>query len=104
MLILSGMQSTKANAADSPHSYMPPRGYETPGASTCFDSGEMKDLANYKKSCDLVKVNLIDTEKTLSECVNSEPCVGKWWADPQFVVGGFALSFTVGIIAGMLVK
>lgn len=104
MLISFAMPLKKANAqADSPHNFMP-LGYETPGASTCFDAGEMKDLANYKMGCDVCKANLRDTEATLQKCISAGAPATKWWADPKFVVGGFALSFSVGLVVGLISK
>ncbi len=105
MLTLFVMPLAKADNGEisSPHNYIP-RGYETPGGSTCFDAGEIKDLANYKKNCDLCKLNLADTQATLDKCVSAGSPAAKWWADPKIVVGGFALSFTLGAVVGLLAK
>jgi len=98
MLILSLMPYAKAEFPAIPD------GYITPAESTCYSKDEIGALANYKKSCDVCRLDLKDTEATLSKCVNSGSPATKWWADPKFVVGGFVLSFTIGAIVGLMGK
>jgi len=76
-------------------------GYVTPSGATCYDQDEMKDLASFKKSCDVCKLDLKDTTNTLGECVNYNP--SKWWNDPKLIIGGFVVSLSVGIVAGLLI-
>ena len=98
MLILLPMQYARADFPKIPE------GYITPAESTCYSKDEIGALANYKKSCDVCKMNLKDTEITLNKCIDAGAPATKWWADPKFVVGGFALSFTVGAILGLVLK
>jgi len=96
MLILLMMPSVRA---DSPQI---PNGLETPFGAVCFDQQEMSDLANFKKGCDVCKMDLIDTTTTLTKCANAGSPATKWWADSKFVLGGFAFTFTLGVVAGIL--
>ena len=98
MLTLLPMQYAKAEFPKIPE------GYLTPAESTCYDKEEMSSIANFKKGCDLCQMNLKDTEITLNKCIDAGSPATKWWADPKFVVGGFALSFTLGAIVGLVVK
>lgn len=66
---------------------------------------EMDSLAYYKKSCDLAKADLEDTTLKLESCFQRGAPVTKFWAKPQFVIGGFIVSFGIGaLIAASLVK
>lgn len=96
-LILSGTPSAKAQNLKIPSG-------NSLGDSTCFDLVEMKSLATYKKSCDVCKLDLEDTNKTLSACAAVGSSEEKWWSDPKFVIGGFVVSFSVGVALATLLR
>lgn len=76
-----------------------------PSGFSCFSPIEIRNLAEFKKSCDVCKLDLKDTKKTLQTCVDHGAPATAWWADPKIIVGGFAVSFGLGaIIASGVLK
>ena len=76
-------------------------GHENPSGYSCFSGHEIKSLANFKKKCDVCKLDLADTKKTLQKCVDHGAPATAWWADPKIVIGGFAVSLGVGALIGV---
>jgi hypothetical protein len=73
-----------------------------PAQFSCFSPVEMSYLAAYKKSCDVCTRDLKDTKGTLGKCIDGGASATRWWADPTFIIGGFAVSLSLGIVAGVL--
>jgi hypothetical protein len=69
-----------------------------------FSNEQIAALAKYKKHCDVVKLNLESTKKTLKKCKDRGAPVKQWWSDPYLVIGGMAVSLSVGVIVGVLIK
>lgn len=67
----------------------------------CMDDGELKDLAAFKKSCDVCKLNLKDTQAAYQVCVDQGAPATAWWADPKIVIGGFAITLGLGALIGV---
>ena len=94
----------KAEATTLPHketAYLPPiENAANPSGFTCYSPEEIRALANYKKGCDVCKLNLKDTKNTLQKCIDHGAPATQWWADPKLVVGGFVISIGVGALIG----
>lgn len=75
----------------------------TPAGTMCLDQYEIKDLAAFKKSCDVCRLDLKSTQNTLKKCVDHGAPATAWWADPKIVVGGIAISLGLGAIIGMAI-
>lgn len=65
---------------------------------------DIKALATYKRSCDLCKLDLMETKLALDRCYKTSGCKTEWWQEPEFIVGGITMSFITGAILGLLVK
>lgn len=75
-------------------------GMENPAGYTCFDQKDISNLATFKKRCDVLKLDLKDTQSTLQKCIDHGAPASAWWADPKIVIGGFAISVGVGALIG----
>lgn len=71
---------------------------------SCFTPQEISHLAAFKKSCDVCKLDLADTKKAFDKCVDAGAPAKAWWADPKLVVGGFAISLSVGALLGVVLS
>ncbi len=60
--------------------------------SYCFSQVDIGHLASYKKSCDVCKLDLLDTKETLKKCVDHGAPASSWWSDPKIVISGFVVS------------
>lgn len=99
---MSATQSAKA--AGETHDTIPTiEGMANPSGFTCFSQSEIGALANYKKACDVCKLDLKDTKETLQKCVDHGAPASAWWADPKIVIGGFAVSLGVGALIGAII-
>ena len=90
MLISSLTLSTKA---DEPKSDL-----------TCYGPQQVSALAVYKKACDVCKLDLSDTQKALDRCYQNGKPSTDWWAAPTVIVGGMALSVSLGVLIGIAVS
>lgn len=70
----------------------------------CFDDEQLKDLRGYKNKCDLCQADLLDTRAALTACKNAGKPENSWWADPEIVIGGLAISLSFGVLIGVLVS
>ena len=71
---------------------------------TCYDSAQVKKLAEFKMECDLSKANYKAAESSLQACLYDTQC-SKGWSEDKTVVGaGFLASFLVGVIVAYSVK
>jgi len=75
-----------------------------PAGQLCLDQYELKDLATYKKSCDVCKRDLKSTRNALDKCYAGGPKKKSWLADRRIVIGGFTVGISLGVLIGLAVK
>lgn len=73
-----------------------------PSGYSCFSPEDIGHLATYKKTCDVCKYDLRATKSTLQNCIDHGAPATKWWADPNIVIGGFAISLSLGVMLGVM--
>lgn len=69
-----------------------------------LDDQMLADLAAFKKNCDVMKLDLASTKNTLNQCVDSGKPSQNWWANPTYVLGGMAVSFSLGALLVFAIK
>lgn len=88
------MLSTPSLKAD-----LPKVSYQTAGM-TCYSKEEIGKLADFKKECDLTKMNLEAMEKAYEKA--KEQGETKWWQDTTSIVSFSFGSFMLGFLAASL--
>ena len=72
--------------------------------TTCYDSMELKKIADFKKDCDFTKLELKSNQDSLQKCLNDTQCSKSWTEDKMVVGAGFLTSFIVGFILASSMK
>lgn len=67
-----------------------------------LNESDLKDLAAYKKNCDVLNLNLQSTESKLNKCIASGSDSSYFLKQQNLVIGGFVVSFGVGLALGAL--
>ena len=65
---------------------------------SCFEPSDIKALANYRRTCEVVKKDLVSTQLAFNQCVQKacEPAV---FGDKAIVIPTLVLSFLIGFLA-----
>ena len=71
---------------------------------TCFNPVQIKGLADYKRNCDVVKLNLKTCMRGLSECSENADTNPEFWQSPEFLIGGGVLVFALGLLSGIVIE
>jgi hypothetical protein len=65
---------------------------------------DLRNLRTYKEDCDVQKLNLKTCRENLNECIENHGKPVSWYQKPIFMIGGFALSFSLGALLVMGLK
>lgn len=77
---------------------------QTKSEKTCYDSAQIKQISDFKKDCDLYKLNYQSSENALQSCLADTQCSKSWTEDKMVVGAGFLTSLLVGIIVASAMK
>lgn len=77
---------------------------QTKSEKTCYDSAQVKQIAEFKTQCDLYKLNYDSSQNALQSCLYDTQCSKSWSEDKTVVGAGFLASFLVGVIVAYSIK
>lgn len=71
---------------------------------TCYNSNQIKEIADFKKECDLYRLHYESTQNSLQLCLSDTQCSRSWTEDKLTVGAGFLATFFVGVIIGSNIR
>ena len=69
----------------------------------CFNTQEISQLASFKKDCDVCQLDLNACKNTMSAVVEGELPAVQWYQQPEIIIGGMVVTFSLGILVGYVV-
>lgn len=78
---------------------------ERTGANLCLNPNEQTKVADGIKKLEICRLVSLDQQKAIDGLQATVDADKSWWMQPQLIIGGYVLSFSVGaLVAVSLLK